>query len=126
SILRHARGLRVWCHLRLSSTSAEDLTSNPKPKETNIMSSLSSRAILVDLDISQWSARKLDKRETDEVLFRNGASRRAARVNKSLLPGAQSLEAVMKKATEIRTWFYERTLPWSGSARILRSDAYFD
>jgi len=90
------------------------------------MSSLSNRAILVDLDISQWSARKLDKRETDEVLLRNGASRRAARVNKSLLPGAQSLEAVMKKATEIRTWFYERTLPWSGSARILRSDAYFD
>lgn len=87
--------------------------------------SLSSRAILVDLDISTWSARKLDRRETDEVIIRTGASKRAARVNKSLLPGAQSLEAVTKKATEIRTWFYERTLPWSGSARILRSDAYW-
>lgn len=87
--------------------------------------SLSNRAILVDLDISQWSARKLDRRETDEVITRTGASKRAARVNKSLLPGAQSLEAVTKKATEIRTWFYERTLPWSGSARILRADAYW-
>lgn len=89
------------------------------------MSSLADRAILVDLDISQWSARKLDRRETKEVVHRNGASERAVRVNKSLLPGALSLEAVVKKATEIRTWFYERTLPWSGSARILRSDAYW-
>src|SRR5690554_5012196 len=119
---RHGKSMNSsWTHRAF-----EHPFTNPKPKETNVMSSLSNRAILVDLDISQWSARKLDKRETDEVLLRNGASRRAARVNKSLLPGAQSLEAVMKKATEIRTWFYERTLPWSGSARILRSDAYFD
>ena len=85
---------------------------------------------LASIDIETWGdlpeyARKLDRRETKEVVYRNGASERAVRVNKSLLPGAESLEAVTKKATEIRTWFYERTLPWSGSARILRSDAYW-
>lgn len=89
--------------------------------------SLSTRAMLVDLDISQWTARKLDRRETEEVLIRNNARSRVARVNKSLLPGAGSLEAVTKKAGEIRNWFYARTLPWlSSGARIIKTEGYLD
>lgn len=87
---------------------------------------LANKALLVDLDISQWSARKLDRRETNEVNVRNGARSTVARVNKSLLPGANSLDRANKKAAAIRDWFYGRTLPWAGTARILNSLGYLE
>lgn len=91
-----------------------------------VSTSLADRAILVDLSISQWSARKLDRKQTNDLNARAGARRTVARVNKTLLPGSQSLEAATRKASAIRDWFYARTLPWAGSARILRSEHYLD
>lgn len=88
--------------------------------------SLADRAILVDLTVSQWSARKLDRKQTNELNARAGARSNVARVNKTLLPGTNSLEAATKKAAMIRDWFYARTLPWAGSARILRSEHYLE
>lgn len=73
---------------------------------------LSDRALLVQLSISQWTARKYDKRATQEVAATHGTNMAAGRYNKSLLPMNDYLERVHKKAGAIRTMYYENTLPW--------------
>lgn len=86
--------------------------------------SLTNRAMLVSLSISQWSARKLDKRETEEVARRHGTATEVARVNKSLLPFAGPLDAIHKKTGEIRNMFYSMSLPWRHGVQIIKADAY--
>ena len=73
---------------------------------------LSDRALLVQLSISQWTARKYDKKATQEVASSHGVATAVGRYNKSLLPMNDYLDHVHKKATHIRTKFYENTLPW--------------
>lgn len=73
---------------------------------------LSDRALLVQLSISQWTARKYDKKVTNEVASAHGTTSAAGRYNKSLLPMNDLLDRVHKKTTYIRTKFYENTLPW--------------
>lgn len=91
------------------------------------MSTLSDRALLVGLNISQWTARKLDRRETSAINARHGLSVEAARVNKNLLPLATNLERVHQTTSFIRKDFAKRTLPWSlEGVQILKADAYMD
>jgi hypothetical protein len=86
---------------------------------------LSDRALLVQLSISQWTARKLDKRATKEVTHRNSASDAAGRFNKALLPMNSLLDDVHKKSTAVRTAYYENTLPWGiDGAQILPTNNY--
>ena len=73
---------------------------------------LNDRALLVQLNISQWTARKLDKRATKDVAAMNNAAEVAGRYNKSLLPMNDYLDNVQKKATLIRQRYYQNTLPW--------------
>jgi hypothetical protein len=73
---------------------------------------LSDRAILVQLGISTWSANKLDKEISAETTAIKGAISGSARVHKSLLPMCDLLDDIKKKATLIRTKFYDNTLPW--------------
>jgi hypothetical protein len=73
---------------------------------------LNDRALLVQLSISQWTARKYDKKVTNEVASAHGTTSAAGRYNKSLLPMNDLLDRVHKKTTFIRTKFYENTLPW--------------
>lgn len=73
---------------------------------------LNDRALLVQLTISQWTARKYDKKATQQVADANNTTMSAGRFNKSLLPMNDLLDHVHKKATHIRTKFYENTLPW--------------
>ena len=73
---------------------------------------LSDRALLVQLSVSQWTARKYDKKVTHEVASAHGTTSAAGRYNKSLLPMNDLLDRVHKKTTYIRTKFYENTLPW--------------
>lgn len=91
------------------------------------MTTLSERALLVNLRVSQWSARRLDKRETAAVAIKHGTVNEVARVNKNLLPFAADLERIHKRTGSIRTEFYKRTLPWSQEGvQILKADAYID
>jgi hypothetical protein len=46
---------------------------------------LSQKAVLASLSISQWSARKLDKKVTEEIHPRNHAEPHAGRYNKLLI-----------------------------------------
>jgi hypothetical protein len=73
---------------------------------------LSDRALLVQLTISQWTARKYDKKATQEVATTFNTSKDAGRYNKSLLPMNDYLDRVHKKTTHIREKFYKNTLPW--------------
>lgn len=88
------------------------------------MTDLSNRALLVTLNISQWTARKLDRRESADVNARNGASVDAARVNKSLLPMSVDLDRVHKLTGMIRNEYYASTLPWMEGMQIIRSSGY--
>jgi len=73
---------------------------------------LNERALLVQLSISQWTARKYDRKATKQVADANAATMDAGRYNKSLLPMNDALDHVHKKTSYIRTRFYENTLPW--------------
>jgi len=73
---------------------------------------LNDRALLVQLSISQWTARKYDKKATKQVTDANNSATSAGRFNKSLLPMNDYLDNVHKKATLIRQKYYENTLPW--------------
>jgi len=74
---------------------------------------LNDKALLVQLSISAWTARKYDKRVTTEANTRFYASSDAGRYNKALLPASDILADVNKKATAIRSKFYHNTLPWN-------------
>lgn len=90
--------------------------------------SLSERAILTTLSVSQWTARRLDADETLAVNRKHGLNIEAARVNKNLLPTKNNeLQTLQQVTGMIRKDFDKHTLPWSvDGMRILKSDAYMD
>lgn len=73
-------------------------------------------AMLVEFTAPMWTARKLDKGATDEVVHnKRAAAKDAARVNKHLLAGRNELEVIQQHVNAARTYVYESTLPWSDS-----------
>jgi hypothetical protein len=83
-------------------------------------------ALLVELNVSQWTARKLDRSTTDELVTnKNAQAKGAARVNKSLFAGRTELEVINQHVTSIRAYVYDNTLPWSDSGIRLLPSAKF-
>ena len=77
-------------------------------------------AAIVELNVSTWTARKLDKTASKEVKVNKGAfSDDAARVNKNLLAGMNNLKRVTDFVALTRNDFYRLTLPWSDSGQRL-------
>jgi len=75
---------------------------------------IDSCALLVEFNASVWTARKLDKSATDEVVIsKRAGAKDAARVNKHLLAGRGELDVIQKHVGIVRTYVYENTLPWS-------------
>lgn len=75
--------------------------------------SLDRKALLVHVHVKTWSARKFDRKASDEVTRAKHADPQAARVNKHLLGGKQSDHAaVIAAAGKIREVHYRLTLPW--------------
>jgi len=86
---------------------------------STIATPLSRKATLVSVEISQWSARKFDKRITDEVNSSHGAGSDAGRYNKLLIE-AKRLEKITKLVSAARELHYRYTKPWcDDGARIL-------
>ena len=82
--------------------------------------------MLVELSVSQWTARKLDRTVSDELVANKHAQDKgAARVNKHLLAGRTELEVITKFVTETRATVYDNTLPWSDSGIRLLPSAKF-
>ena len=81
---------------------------------------LGSVYVLCEFNASVWTARKLDRKKSDEVVSgANAASKGAARVNKNLLAGRPELEEITRLVTETRNYVYENTAPWSDSGQRL-------
>jgi hypothetical protein len=76
---------------------------------------LLTRAMLVNLSISSWSASKYDKKVTRETNAAHGAAENAGRYNKSLMPDdAESYQKLQKHIANVRQDIhYAQTLPWS-------------
>lgn len=85
-------------------------------------------SVLVDLNLSVWTGRKMDKKTSDEVVAAKSArSKNAATVSKHLLAGNDTLTKIQKHAAYIRNWHYQQTLPWSdGGSRLLPMKTFFD
>tara|TARA_R110000803_G_scaffold48541_3_gene100907 strand:+ start:3678 stop:4520 length:843 start_codon:yes stop_codon:yes gene_type:complete len=89
--------------------------------------SIKSSAVLVELNISVWSARKLDKNVSKEIDINKHTMTKAGNYNKHLLAGASELERIQKLSGEIREWHTRQTLPWSDTGtRLLPMTNFFD
>lgn len=84
-------------------------------------------SVLVDLNLSVWTGRKMDKKTSEEVVVSKAAhSKQAASVSKHLLAGTDVLDKIQKHAAMVRNWHYEQTLPWSdGGSRLLPMKSFF-
>lgn len=87
---------------------------------------IQNESLIVSLSISQWTARKHDKKVTDEVNRQHNASNDAGRYNK-LLASKEHTEAIGKVASKARNFHYDNTLPWGdNNERLLPAKNYFD
>jgi len=89
--------------------------------------SISSSAVLIDLSISTWTGRKLDKRASNDITAQNGAAKGVANVSKKLLGDCAELDAVQKFAANARNSHYSMTMPWSDlGMRLCPTKKYID
>jgi hypothetical protein len=75
--------------------------------------SISSSSVLVELNISVWTANKLDKDATNKLTYENRATVDAAQVRKNLMAGTTLRKDIADFAAGCRLWHNARTLPWS-------------
>ena len=73
---------------------------------------INTRALLVNLSVSTWTARKFDRAISDEIAAQHGAAGDAGRYNKALIQG-DSYKALIKCSQAARTEHYFQTLAWS-------------
>ena len=86
---------------------------------------LSSSAMLCTLNISIWTARKLDKKVSQDVDTANSTMTKAGNYHKNLLAGDDSLAKIQKIASEARTYHARYTSPWNDNGQRLLTTAYF-
>lgn len=86
---------------------------------------LADRAVLVNLSISQWSAKKTDKKVNREVAANHGSDANMGNYRKCLI-AKDAIDNVSKITAAAREEHYRLSLPWrDGGDRILSSQAYF-
>lgn len=81
------------------------------PAPVVVPSDLSCRAMLASLHVTQWTARKIDRKATADVHERNAAQSDAGRYNK-LLIAKEALAEVTACVSEARSAHYAMTQPW--------------
>jgi hypothetical protein len=89
-----------------------------------IATPLSRKAVLVAVNISQWTARKLDRRITAETNARYSAAADVIRANKLLIE-AERLEKINSLVSNARKLHYSMTRPWADEGpRVLPNALY--
>jgi len=89
--------------------------------------SIATSAMMVELNISCWTARKLDKKVSEEVDSAKNTKVKAGNYHKHLLAGNPHLDAVVKYAAKVRLWNTQQTIPWSDSgSRIVTMENLFN
>jgi hypothetical protein len=95
--------------------------------EEVVVSKLSGSALIVNMSLSVWTGRKLDKRVSEEVDQQNSTRTRAGNYHKNLLAGSGKLEEITKVANAVRTWHYTVTQPWGDNGdRVLNMASFID
>lgn len=90
-------------------------------------SNISSSAMLVDLGISVWTGRKLDKQVSAEIDSAKSTKAKAGNYHKNLLAGSEKLAEIGKIASAVRNWSYTQTSPWSDAGtRLLPATLFMD
>jgi len=88
---------------------------------------VSNTSMLVNISLSVWTGRKLDKQVSAEVDVAKSTKTRAGNYHKNLFAGVDELAAVGRISGKIRNWLHEQTLPWSdGGDRLLPMPNYMD
>ena len=87
-------------------------------------SPLSRKAVLVAVNISGWSARKLDRRVTDETNERYNATENAGRFNKLLIAG-EHIKEMTTLVTKARDLHHRMTLPWADKGPRILANTMF-
>ena len=87
--------------------------------------SLSSMAMLVELRISTWTARKRDNETTMDVNTSKEADQDAGSVYKYLMAGSDHLKKIEKYAAKCRGWNSTQTLPWMKGVGLLPMENFF-
>ena len=95
-----------------------------KKKEQSILG----RAMLANVSIGVWSARKHDRDVTERVNTEMASSRNAGRYHKRLFADAAPSHSKLVTAAHVaRNMHYHHTLPWEDSGwRLLPTDNYFE
>jgi hypothetical protein len=82
---------------------------------------------MVEMNISVWTANKIDKSATDKVVSDNLAVQNAAQVRKNLMAGTSMRKDIADYAAGCRLWHNTRTLPWADKgARLLATSLFMD
>lgn len=90
------------------------------------MSNIHSHAMLVNLSISVWTARKLDRKASAEIKASHGLQTDSGAYYKSLVEGGDLAE-IKNLAGQIRAEHYRRTLPWlDDGPRVLSNLGYLE
>ena len=86
--------------------------------------SITERALLVNLTLRQWSARKYDKKVSKKVTSDFGVSQDSGRWNKVLL-AMDRIKEINSLCNELRSYHYSVTYPWTDEGyRILPATMY--
>jgi hypothetical protein len=89
--------------------------------------SIASSAMLVNLSVGNWTARKLDRKVSEDVDKQNNTQGRAGNYHKNLLAGAHQLDLINKFVAGVRNRHHHLTLPWADSGpRLLAMKRFFD
>jgi hypothetical protein len=79
------------------------------------------------MNISVWTANKLDKGETDKVIASASAVKDAAQVRKNLMAGTSMRKDIADYVAGCRLWHNTRTLPWADKgARLLPTSMFME
>ena len=81
--------------------------------------SISASAVLVELNISVWTASKVDRETTDLVNTNASAVRDASQTKKNLLAGTNLRKDIEKLAARVRLYHNQHTLPWADKGERL-------
>jgi len=90
--------------------------------------SITSSAVLVEMNISVWTANRLDKAATTDLIARNHATvADAAQVRKNLMAGTTLRKSIADYAAGCRLWHNTHTLPWADKGpRVLPTSLFMD
>ena len=89
--------------------------------------SISASAVLVELNLSVWSAAKIDRELTNQVNTNASAHKDASQTKKNLFAGTSLRADIEKFAARVRLYHNQHTLPWADKGeRMLPTKLFMD